>query len=219
MTRVQYTAFVKDTGHTSAQCREYKNRSWDKQPGREDWRKPGFAQDVRHPVVCVSLDDALAYIAWLNRKTGHTYRLPTEAEWEYAARGGTDTTRYWGDNPDEACIYGNVVDKTAKQEITDEELGAIHNCSDGYAYTAPVGSFQPNTFKLYDMLGNASEWTCSEITDWYNGKEHICTNNATVRHVSRGGSWASNPHYVRSAVRLDSFIKADISTGFRLAHD
>ncbi len=219
VTKGQYAAFVKDTGHPSGpSCWAYNNGTWAEQSGL-DWRKPGFAQDDRHPVVCVSLTDALAYITWLNRKTGQTFRLPTEAEWEYAARAGTKTTRYWGDNPDEACRYANVADQTTKQAFPN---WTVHNCTDGYAYTAPVGSFTPNAFQLSDMLGNVWEWTCSAYEEKYAGGEKTClsNNDTTSRGVIRGGSWFHRPAGLRSALRgwSNRDIGSDI-LGFRLAQD
>ena len=219
VTRGQYAAFVKDTGRPSGpSCWSYKNGSWVDQSGA-DWRKPGFAQDDKHPAVCISLTDALAYIEWLNDKTGQVFRLPTEAEWEYAARAGTTTTRYWGDNPDDACEYANVADQTAKQTFSS---WTIHNCTDGYAYTAPVGSFKPNDFHLYDMLGNAWEWTCSAYQDKYSGDEKKClsNNDATDRRAVRGGSWFNEPRDLRSADRdWLGPTRRDFDYGFRLAQD
>ncbi len=219
VTREQYAAFVKDRGYPSGpSCWSLKNGSWGEQSGA-DWRKPGFAQDDKHPAVCISLTDALAYIEWLNGKTGQTFRLPTEAEWEYAARAGSETTRYWGDNPDDACQYANVADQTAKQAFSG---WTVHNCSDGYAYTAPVGSFKPNDFLLYDMLGNAWEWTCSAYQVKYSGGEKKCisNNDATSRRVVRGGSWDSDVRYARSAYRFRlSPGYRYFNQGFRLAQD
>ena len=223
VTRGQYAAFVKDTGRPSGpSCWSYKNGSWVDQSGA-DWRKPGFAQDDKHPAVCISLTDALAYIEWLNHKTGQVFRLPTEAEWEYAARAGKTTSRYWGDNPDDACEYANVADQTAKRDIPGwPSSWTIHNCPDGYAYTAPVGSFKPNDFQLYDMLGNAWEWTCSAYQDNYSGDEKKClsNNDATVRRAVRGGSWFLTPQNLRSAAR-DGYdpTERNYYFGFRLAQD
>ncbi len=223
VTKAQYAAFVKDTRHPSGDsCWSFTTGEWKEQTGA-DWRKPGFAQDDQHPAICVNLDDALAYIAWLNDKTGLTYRLPTEAEWEYAARAGTDTARYWGDNPDEACLFANVGDETVKQQIPGWRLD-IHHCTDGYAYTAPVGRFKPNAFKLYDMLGNVWEWTCSKYPDKdnspYDGSEFSCTNDANSRRTVRGGAWNGRPHSVRSAYRdRDNPANRYGNLGFRLAQD
>ena len=123
------------------------------------WRNVGFAQTDLHPVVCVSWNDAVAFCDWLSRKEGKTYRLPTEAEWEYACRAGT-TTRYWcGDDPEGLARAANVPDASAKSLFPAwKTIGA----SDGCVFTAPVGSYRPNPFGLYDMHGNAWQW-CS---DW-----------------------------------------------------
>jgi formylglycine-generating enzyme required for sulfatase activity len=166
----------------------------------KNWRNLGFSQTDTHPVVCVSWNDATAYAKWLSQQTGHTYRLPTEAQWEYAARAGTTTSRYWGNDPNDACRYANVADKTAKNKYSD---WTIHNCTDGYVHTAPVGRFKPNAFDLFDMLGNVWEWTCSEYENRYNGKESKCIrqNSGSLRAL-RGGAWDDKPWSVRAAYRL-----------------
>ncbi len=173
---------------------------WDWRAGL-NWRKPGYEQKDNYPVVCVSWNDALAYVKWLSDQTGQSYRLPTEAEWEYAARVGTTTARYWGDNPNQACRYANVADQTKGPE--GNSWNVKHDCTDGYWYSAPVGSFQPNDWKLYDILGNVWEWTCSEWDEKYGGAESRCsTNNGTTGPLAvRGGSWFGSPDRVRSAGR------------------
>src|SRR5262252_5705405 len=123
-----------------------------------NWHSTGFPQTGKDPVVCVSWDDAQAYVAWLSAKTGHVYRLPTEAEWEYAARAGTTTARYFSDNPAEFCRHTNVGDLDySEQHPGDSDVN--RGCRDGYAFTSPVGSFPPNQFGLYDMLGDVMNWT------------------------------------------------------------
>jgi formylglycine-generating enzyme required for sulfatase activity len=155
-----------------------------------------------HPVREVSWYGAVAYTKWLSQQTGKQYRLPTEAEWEYAARAGTETARYWGNDPDKACGYANVADQTAKQKYSG---WTIHNCTDGYVETAPVGQFKQNKFGLYDMLGNLWEWTCSEFESKYSGQEQRCTKNVNKnnRLSLRGGSWVNGGAGVRSANRND----------------
>lgn len=111
------------------------------------------------PVVNVSWEDAVAYAEWLSQKSGQHYRLPTEAEWEYAARSGSKDNRFWGNSADEACKYANVADRTAKEHWA---KWTTFQCSDGYGSAAPAGSFQPNGLGLYDMLGNAWEW-CQDV--------------------------------------------------------
>ena len=117
------------------------------------WRNPGFEQSDEHPVVCVSWNDAIAFCNWLSKKGGKTYRLPTEAEWEYACRAGTKTRYYSGDDPETLATVGNVGDAAAKASFPDWK-GTI-KANDGYVFTSPVGKFKPNPFGLYDMHGNA----------------------------------------------------------------
>jgi formylglycine-generating enzyme required for sulfatase activity len=106
----------------------------------------------KRPAINVSWDDTNAYAQWLAVQTGKSYRLPSEAEWEYAARAGTETSRYWGDNAEAACQYANVknrAENNIKRFVADH-----HSCKDGYAQSAPIGRFRANGFGLQDMLGN-----------------------------------------------------------------
>ncbi len=190
-------------------------RSW------ASWRRPNKYQDNRdeHPVACVSWNDAQAYIAWLNRETGRGYRLPSEAEWEYAARAGTQTARFWGEDADKACRYANVADATKLPN--NFSWTERHDCADGHAFASPVGRLEPNHWGLYDMLGNVWEWTCSAYDADYGGAEQRCAGkNHAGRVALRGGSWFNNPRWVRSASR--SWHSPDIrvvNLGFRLAQD
>jgi len=168
------------------------------------WRNPGFSQTDRHPVVCVSYNDALAFIEWLSRTTGKTYRLPTEAEWEYAARSGGKKYKYsWG----HARPSGNIADLSLRREWSkvDRSFWDVwEGYNDGYVFTAPVGSFSPNELGLYDMTGNVWEW----CYDWYGEKyyeESRRTNppgpDSGEDHVIRGGSWADGRGMVRASQR------------------
>ena len=179
-------------------------------------RKPNDRGRGRRPVIEVSWDDATAYARWLSEETGRRYRLPTEAEWEYAARAGTQTSRHWGDDASRACDYANVADLTAKGTYS---YLTIHACRDGHVHTAPVGSFEANGWGLHDLLGNVSEWTCSEYDGGYGGGESRCASGAG-RRVIRGGSWSDDPAWVRSATRyrIDPGYRL-ITLGFRLAQD
>src|ERR1022692_1121953 len=130
ITRGQFAAFVKKTNYSTGDaCWTLEEGKYKERGG--NWQEPGFAQDDKHPVTCISWDDARAYAKWMSSKTGKQYRLPTEAEWEYAARGNTGTARYWGNNPDEACGYANVADKTAPAEIQGGSSLIVHNCPGG----------------------------------------------------------------------------------------
>ena len=217
VTRGQFAAFVKDTAYqATGGCFSWDGHAW-KMDAKLSWRNPGFPQSDEHPVACVNWDDVNAYIAWLNRNSGQQYRLPTEAEWEYAARAGTDTVRFWGDGDAPACQYANVADQTMKEALN---LEPYFHCQDGYVYTAPVGSFQANPWGLNDMLGNVWELTCSGYTESYDSSENQCNNNATDRRAVRGGSWYNSPRYLRAAFRyrLDPTLRFNY-IGFRLAQD
>jgi len=199
----EFRRFVEATGYeTDAEkhgsCYGY-SKGWVLVKG-VNWRDPGFPQSDRHPVACVSWNDGVAYAKWLSEQTGKTYRLPTEAEWEYATRAGTETARYWGNDPDKACDYANAADQTAKQKHPE---WAIHNCTDGYVYTAPVGTFAPNKFGLYDTLGNLWEWTCSKYESRYQGQELRCVDSIQRDQdlSARGGSWFDGTMRTRSAGR------------------
>jgi len=172
--------------------------------GREKPDDKGWGRGNR-PVINVSWYDAMAYTEWLSQQTGHQYRLPTEAEWEYAARADTET-KYW---------WGNEIGKNR---------AACDGCGAKWGWnakkmTAPVGSFQQNPFGLYDTVGNVAEWTCSEVENKYNGKEKQCRDNNHARYpVNRGGSWSLAQSEVRAASR--DTISHDFhifNLGFRLA--
>jgi formylglycine-generating enzyme required for sulfatase activity len=186
------------------------------------WRSPGFAQTDEHPVVNVSWNDAVAYCKILNEDEGSAqadgYRLPTEAEWEYACRAGATARYQGGDDPETLAAVGNIADGTAKAKYPD---WTTITARDGYVYTAPVGRFQPNGFDLYDMHGNAWEW-CSDgyLADYYRQSpvdDPPGPSGATGR-VIRGGSWSSRPLSVRSAYRYGHALEGrSYLVGFRLA--
>jgi sulfatase modifying factor 1 len=225
----EFAAFVRAKGPRPA------GGCWTREAGRDgkygwqvkqerSWEQPGFSQTERDPVVCVSYDDAMAYIDWLNKKTGtQAYRLPSEAEWEYAARAGTTAARYWGDSRDAACSFANVADLSlAKHDgIATPDPERYFNCSDGYVFTAPAGSFWSNQFGLFDMLGNVWQWTA----DCWNANQQGASPDGTVRtagdcglRVLRGGSWNGTPRGVRAGDR--NWIGTGdrySGTGFRVA--
>jgi formylglycine-generating enzyme required for sulfatase activity len=129
------------------------------------WREPGFPQEDDHPVVQIAWRDAQAFCDWLSRKEGKKYRLPTEAEWEYACRAGTMGRLYCSNDLEDATKIGNVADATAKT-VFPRWTEAVKT-TDGYVYTSPVGRFLPNSFGLFDMLGNAGEWCSDRHADDY----------------------------------------------------
>ena len=174
----------------------------------------------RRPVIHVTWHDATAYAQWLSGETVRQYRLPTEAEWEYAARAGTVTARYWGDDPSRACAYENVPDHTLNENNTNL-VWSILACRDGHAFTAPVGEYRANGNGLHDMLGNVQEWTCSGYDEGYGGAERSCA-SGSARWVIRGSSWyySPSPRWVRSASRSWGVTGVQHNgLGFRLAQD
>ena len=162
----------------------------------------------RRPVIFVNWPHAQAYVEWLSQRTGERYRLLSEAEWEYVARAGTRTARYWGESEADQCRYANGA------------ASAAVSCSDGYGKTAPVGSFEPNAFGLYDVLGNVHEW----VEDCSNYDHDGAPMDGSARHhvgcsrVLRGGSAYDVPNDLRSATRFifpPRWGRYDI--GFRVA--
>jgi formylglycine-generating enzyme required for sulfatase activity len=189
------------------------------------WRDPGYKRSVRNDeaVVCVSWRDARAYAAWLSGVTGQRYRLPTEAEWEYAAKGGTESLYYWGNDPDDACRYANVYDTTAAAKWPTEDWDAPA-CDDGFADTSPVGSFEPNPFGLYDILGNVWEWNqdCAILPypDSPTDGSAVEVEGACDLRSIRGGGWITQAYRQRPTWRgTDPERQMDAFFGFRIARD
>ena len=155
----------------------------------------------RKPVINVSWDEAKAYVAWLARVTGQPYRLLTEAEWEYAARAGTQTAYSFGNDAKDICQYANLADQAYARAYTGAQPVS---CDDKHANTAPVGSFPANAFGLHEMHGNVFEWVEDCYTDNYKDAPRDGSTAAEVkscRRVVRGGSWGNRPDYLRSASR------------------
>jgi formylglycine-generating enzyme required for sulfatase activity len=177
-----------------------------------------FKGDTRRPVENVSWNDAQAFVGLMSFFGRHHYRLPSEAEWEYAARGGTTTMRYWGDRIEDGCSYENIADLSLKKALPDA-MGV--NCDDGYAPPAPVGSFKPNPFGLHDMLGNVAEWTADCYVNSYSNAptdgSAVIAGTCPAR-VARGGSWQSFARITRAAYRdVNAPVNHALNIGFRLA--
>lgn len=185
--------------------------------GRPAPNDRGWGRGSR-PVIHVDWNNAVAYTAWLSKQTGQRYRLPTEAEWEYAIRAGTITSRYWGEDADQGCAYANAADLDGKQVFVG---WPAMKCHDGYVYTAPVGSFRSNEFGLHDMAGNVLEWTCSNYTKDGKTPVHSCQEpDSNQEMVVRGGSWSDEPRNVRSAERHRSRVDFhDYFLGFRVVRE
>lgn len=223
VTVAEYRAFIEATGRTDpAECWAYQDDTdkWIREPGK-NWADPGFAQEDNSPVVCTSWDDAKDYAAWLAETTGAAYRLPSEAEWEYAARAGTDTVRHYGDDADEQCTYANGADITYHEAIP-KDPSYNRDCTDGYVRTSPVATFKPNQFGLYDMLGNAWEWTQDCAKDSYSGApdDGSAVGGGCGKVIIRGGSWGRNPDFLRSATRgrIDPEVRG-VTGGIRVVRE
>ena len=187
VTRSEFGRFVEATGYTTGNsCWTYESGEWEEHSGRS-WRAPGYRQSGTDPVVCVSWEDAQAYAGWVSRATEEAYRLPTEAEWEYAARGGRESRGY---------VYAGSNRLSA--------VGWYRENSGRQPQPHPVGQKQPNELGLYDMSGNVWEW----VQDWYDD-DYYSSSPATdphgpatgARRVYRGGSWNYLARYCRAAYR------------------
>jgi formylglycine-generating enzyme required for sulfatase activity len=221
VTLAEYAAFAGETGRESAQCAIY-DGGW-QVSASSGWRYSAYSQGPSHPVTCVSWVDASAYVAWLSNKTGSHYRLPSASEWEYVARGGAakaGTEQSDAAGPQAACASGNVADLAARERY---EGWTVHECTDGYVYTAPVGSFAPNAFGVYDTIGNAFEW----VADcWHEDYRGAPTNGSAwldgdcAQRELRGGSWFTEPGSANGAAR--NRFAADYRSntfGFRVAKE
>jgi formylglycine-generating enzyme required for sulfatase activity len=225
VTRGQFRAFVNATGYrTEPETDSQGAWGYDELTGKIEGRKPkyswrstGFPQTDEHPVVNVTWNDANAFCRWLAQRSKKAVRLPTEAEWEYAARAGSEKRFYSGDSPESLVKVGNVADGTAKKKFPDwhTTIG-----EDGYVFTAPVGQFLPNRFGLHDMLGNVWEW-CQDWLGSYatlSAKDPVRNEGNGVR-VMRGGSWGKRvPQISSCALRFSGAPPSrDLDVGFRVA--
>ncbi len=227
VTRGQFRQFVRATGYTTLCERPGgKGVGFDQATGKfkterkYNWHNTALPQEDNHPVVNVSWRDATAYCTWLTWKEGKMYRLPTEAEWEYACRAGTTTLFSSGDDPETLATIANIADESAKAKFP--SWHAI-KARDGFAFTAPVGSFAANAFGLFDMHGNVREWCGDWSTDAYDGNlpevDPAGPPTGTLR-IFRGGAWTSSAPDSRSAARgASNPTAANLSLGFRIAAD
>jgi formylglycine-generating enzyme required for sulfatase activity len=209
VTRAEYAAFVRETGYPPGDGCGKDSFKWNKQP-ELNWKSPGFDQSDRDPVVCVNWNDARAYVSWLNRKvSGSTsnngngpYRLPTEAEWEYAARAGTTTRFWWGDDDAGATDHAWFKNNSA-------------------GHSRPVGLKPANAFGLYDIVGNVWQWTEDCYADTYANAptdSSAAENPRGCMRVDRGSCWLYPTWLLRSATRERNPADfRDVIMGFRVA--
>jgi formylglycine-generating enzyme required for sulfatase activity len=216
----QFSAFVKESGimadnrcHPVVGHQHNGDFIWG--PPDASFRLPGFAVTEAHPVVCISWYDAQAYVTWLGRRTGKAYRLPTEAEWEYAARAGTQAMYSFGNDKTALCAYGRFADVRSRFSSRD-------GCRRDVVGPIPVGQLKPNAWGLFDMHGNAWEW----VEDcWTSDATEIPADGSALSRpwdcylrVTRGGSWAHGLARLRSAARVGRTPEAQQNhVGFRVA--
>lgn len=217
----QFSAFAAQTGFASGNvCHvlvrfDVTDIAWSQE--KASFREPGFDVAPAHPAVCVSWHEAQAYAAWLGRRTGKPYRLPTEAEWEYSARAGTTTSYSFGMNETLACAYARFADFNSR-------YGWRDTCRSGIVQHGPlpVGALMPNPWGLFDMHGNASEW----VQDcWTTDAKELPTDGSAFTRsggcelgIIRGGSFTSRAAGLRSANRSAWPVAAhDQGIGFRVA--
>jgi sulfatase modifying factor 1 len=201
VTRGEFGAFVTATNRNmTGGC------NTDRMDPEAGFLNPGFEQTDNHPAVCVSWDDANDYVAWLNSRTTGGYRLPTEAEWQGSGFGGGYPRYLWGEQPEPACFYANILDVTGASNYP----AAAVDCNDEVAYTAPVGRYLPGAMRQYDVIGNAAEWTATCFSTRASG-------SGCSSAIVKGGSWKSPRVELRRAARraLPADFR-DNSLGFRV---
>lgn len=222
VTRGQFAVFVAETGHQSLGCMISNGQTWLLDRARS-WRDPGFSQDDEHPVVCVNYDDARAYADWLTRRSGKRYRLPTETEWEYAARAGTASGKPWADKPALACAHAKVADRSHAARFSSKSAEMFFPCETGYAFTAPVAHYQANAFGLFDMYGNVREFVADCWNPTYLSEGPGTTARSTGScgtAVLRGGGWYDAPPNIRPARRFrEDRAKRRADQGFRVVKE
>ena len=234
----QFRRFVLTTGHRTEAERDPGKGCWTPDSvtmGKPDWiagrswRNLPWEIAEDQPVICVSWNDARAYVGWVGDRTGASYRLLSESEWEYAARAGSEAKYHFGNDHARLCEYGNGFDETARMTTDPLEPGMFRLvnkitqivCKDGAYYPTPVGSYQANAFGLQDMHGNVLEW----VQDCWKGNYQGVPGDGSAwesgdcsGHVLRGGSWVSEPEGLRSAKRQGVVTGyRGFDSGFRVA--
>jgi formylglycine-generating enzyme required for sulfatase activity len=226
VTRAEYAEFARATGRDR---RTVRCRTWvESRQGFADlqiaWDAPNVPATPRpdHPATCIDWHDARAYAAWLAARTGQPYRLPSEAEWEYAAKAGSRALQSWGASPRRHCAHANSNDRStmARYPLAWRAV----DCDDGFPDVAPVGSLRPNAFGLYDMIGNVWEWIedCASLSYFGRPTDQRAWvwDGGCKRRIQRGGGWSTGPERSRPGFHGDGDDedRADFA-GFRVARD
>ncbi len=227
VTVAEYARFVNATGYANAgACMGFGGDNRFVSSKDINWRDIGQIQSDTAPVVCVSYYDAVAYAEWLTDVTGETYRLPTEAEWEYAARAGSTSSYHWGADAADACEYANVRTVGAQsisQRQADSDVADGFPCDDGHPAAAAVGSFRPNAFGLHDMQGNAWEWVADCNHKNYegaptDGSAWLDARGECAFGMIRGGSFLNRVERSSTTVRVGRPRSGrGTNMGFRIA--
>jgi sulfatase modifying factor 1 len=232
VTNREFVAFVEATGYLTEAERDVGGgfgidfeRAAVVQDPRHNWRDPGFpgfTPGPEHPVLMISWGDAEAFCRWLSAKEGRTYRLPTEAEWEYAARGGTTTPWWTGSDPAALAAAANTADRALLGRVPMATWAG--EWDDSFPFLAPVGSFEPNPFGLHDMTGNVWEW----CQDWYRDDYYALSPEEDPRgpevgsfRTIRGGGWFNDARQNRSAQRIyfNPTFRYCLLSGFRVVRE
>jgi formylglycine-generating enzyme len=223
VTRGEFRKFVKDSNYKTEREKDGKTSFGSNEAtgtfdeGKYNWLEPGFAQTDDHPVVCVTWNDTVEFCKWMGARDARKYRLPTEAEWEYACRSGTKMHYWFGNTEGDLVKYENVADATALQKFPDWNWTI--SGKDGFVFTAPVGSYKASSYGLRDMHGNVWEW-CSDWYSKYSAGPATDPRGPTegTHRVRRGGSWGDRASDCRSASRNGTNPShASGHLGFRVA--
>lgn len=224
----EYARFIAATNYPAPdQCRQMLSKKWfELAPG--SWNQNTHSPGEYGPVTCIGWPAAEAYAQWLSKETGKHYRLPSEAEWEFAARAGATSTYPWGEDPGQACQYANIADHSANEAVKRDYDGLEYTgrwrrqtCDDGAGYASIVGSHKANAFGLHDMLGNLNEFTADCFNPSFSEKNadgSARTDGECNQRVWRGGSW----HWAPFAINKRGGLAADFIgalEGFRLVEE
>lgn len=224
----EFGHFIAATGYAApTRCIQMNSKEWFAETPAS-WKQNKHSGSDFEPVTCIGWSAAQAYVEWLAKTTGKSYRLPSEAEWEYAARAGTTTDYYWGDDPARSCTYANIADQEAEAAIkrdydgleSKDHVGVVP-CDDQQGYASIVGMYQPNAFGLHDMIGNISEFTQDCFNESHKGAASDGSARLTGKcedRVVRGGSWHWGPFPAAQRVGWRINFVGSLE-GFRVAED